>query len=126
LIFCASLVQAEIRTIRRKSAGLALYVYYVYTIYIITNLNTMKTATVNFKTDPKTKRAAQKGAQAMGLPLSTLLNGYLKEVANAKHATIHLDSNVEASIAEGLKDIQEGRVSGPFETHKDLMRHLNK
>jgi AbrB family looped-hinge helix DNA binding protein len=36
------------------------------------------------------------------------------------------EEDIEAAIAEGLKDIEEGRVSGPFETHEELMRHLQK
>lgn len=86
----------------------------------------MKTATINFKTDPKIKRAAQKRAEALGMPLSTLLNDYLDKIARSKSATIYLDDPVGASIAEGLSDIEAGRVSCPFETHKAFMRHLNK
>ena len=35
-------------------------------------------------------------------------------------------ADIEAAIAEGLKDIEEGRVFGPFNTTKELLEHLHK
>ena len=31
---------------------------------------------------------------------------------------------IDAQLAEGLADIKAGRVHGPFETHKDMMKSL--
>lgn len=33
-------------------------------------------------------------------------------------------AHLPKGIQEGLEDIQAGRVSGPFETHEALMKHL--
>lgn len=36
------------------------------------------------------------------------------------------EDEIEAAIAEGLKDIEEGRVSGPFSSAKELISHLHR
>src|SRR5687767_13875295 len=33
---------------------------------------------------------------------------------------------IDGQIAEGLEDVRRGRVHGPFKTHKEMMRFLNK
>jgi len=42
-----------------------------------------------------------------------------KVVIDRKHL-----SHLPKGIQEGLEDIQAGRVSGPFETHEALVKHL--
>ena len=35
-------------------------------------------------------------------------------------------NEIDAAIAEGLKDLAAGRVSGPFKTVEELHAHLHK
>lgn len=36
------------------------------------------------------------------------------------------EAEIEAAIAEGLQDIEAGRVSGPFTTADELISHLHR
>ena len=36
------------------------------------------------------------------------------------------EAEIEAAIAEGLQDIEDGRVSGPFQTADELISHLHR
>lgn len=90
----------------------------------------MKTATVNFKTDEATKIKAQKVAAQIGIPLSSLLNAYLYELAST--GTVHFTASepmtekMEQLISEAEREIAAGDVSGPFETLEEMFEHLDK
>lgn len=89
----------------------------------------MKTAIINFKTEPATKRKAQIVAQKIGIPLSSLLNAYLYELAatGSVHFTVAepMTEKMEQVIAQAEKDIAAGEVSGPFNTLEDMFDHLD-
>lgn len=44
-------------------------------VYTIDNMKTV----INIRTDPEVKHRAQKAAKAIGIPLSTIINAYLKQ-----------------------------------------------
>ncbi len=89
----------------------------------------MKTATVNFKTDEKTKLRAQAVAKQIGIPLSNLLNAYLYELAatGSVHFTASepMTEQMEKAIEEAEREIKAGKVSGSFETLEELFVHLD-
>jgi addiction module RelB/DinJ family antitoxin len=89
----------------------------------------MKAATINFKTDLSTKQKAQDVASRLGIPLSNLLNAYLYELAEtgSVHFTLTepMTQKMEEMITDAEKDIQNGNVSGPFETLEDMFAHLD-
>lgn len=89
----------------------------------------MKTATINFKTDENTKKRAQVVADAVGIPLSNLLNAYITDLATTGQvhfmASEPMTSKMEELIEQSQNDIALGEVSGPFYSTKSLMKHLN-
>jgi addiction module RelB/DinJ family antitoxin len=89
----------------------------------------MKTAIINFKTDPDTKLKAHAVADRLGIPLSNLLNAYLHELAvtGAVHFAVAepMTVKMEQAVAQAEKEIAAGEVSGPFETLEDMFTHLD-
>lgn len=90
----------------------------------------MKTAIINFKTDPALKRKAQKKADELGISLSTALNAYLRRFLRAKDIDFVEDELVPTAYLEkelkvSEKDIEAGRVSPHFKTTKEMAAWLN-
>ncbi len=89
----------------------------------------MKTAILNVKVDEKVKKRAQEVAAGFGIPLSTLVNAYLIELANT--GQIHfttvepMTEKMEKIIEQAQKEIAGGHTSGPFETLDELFDHLD-
>lgn len=89
----------------------------------------MKTAVVNFKTSNETKKKALQVAKQLGIPLSSILNAYLSELASsgAVHFSVAepMTEKMEKIIAEAEKEIAAGETSGPFETLDEMFNHLD-
>lgn len=89
----------------------------------------MKTATINFKTDPATKLKARKAAEELGIPLSNLLNAYLHELASTGTVYFSITEPVtektEKVMAKIEQEIAEGELSEPFDNLDSLFRHLD-
>lgn len=89
----------------------------------------MKTATINFKTDEATKRKAQAVSKQIGIPLSSLLNAYVRQLASTGTVYFAADEpmtpKMEKVIERIEKEIASGELSGPFETDEELYDHLD-
>lgn len=91
------------------------------------------TSTIQIRTDKKTKDAAKKLAESLGMNLSTTVNIFLKhfvvygglpfEVKNEK--PLVPSKKLEKILAESEKDFQEGRFT-TFTSKEDLVRHFKK
>lgn len=97
-------------------------VYKVYTLY------SMNTAVINIKVEPNTKRNAQKIAEELGLSLSSVINGLLKQFVRTKAVTFSLPEEPSEYMIKSLKeaeeDIKAGRVSPTFNNAKDAIAWL--
>lgn len=89
----------------------------------------MKTAILNVKVDEQIKKRAQAVAGGFGIPLSTLVNAYLIELANT--GQIHFSTvepmteKMEKIVEVAQREIAQGETSGPFETLEELFEHLD-
>jgi addiction module RelB/DinJ family antitoxin len=89
----------------------------------------MKTAILNVKVDEQIKKRAQAVAGGFGIPLSTLVNAYLIELANT--GQIHFSTvepmteKMEKIVEAAQREIAQGETSGPFETLEELFEHLD-
>ncbi|OGD84953.1 hypothetical protein A3B51_01345 [Candidatus Curtissbacteria bacterium RIFCSPLOWO2_01_FULL_41_18] len=90
----------------------------------------MNTSVVNVKVNPQVKKEAQAVAEDLGLTLSTLINGYLKQLIRNK--TVVFSSLEEAptdylleSLRESREDIKANRVSPTFSNADDAVDWLN-
>lgn len=91
----------------------------------------MNTAVINIKTDPGLKLQAQRIATDLGFSLSSLINGYLKQLTRTK--TIFFSaSNEEPSdyliqaLKESEADRKAGRTSPTFTNADDAIAWLRK
>lgn len=89
----------------------------------------MNTAVVNVKVNPKVKKEAQKVAERLGLSLSSLINGYLKQIIRTKRVSFDLsyeptDYLIQA-LEETRRDREEGFVSPGFDNTKDAIAWLD-
>ena len=89
----------------------------------------MNTSVINIRTQPDVKKAAQQVAEDLGMNLSVLINGFLKNLI--KTNTISLKVSEEPSeylinsIKETEEDVKNGRVSPLFENADEAVAWLN-
>lgn len=89
----------------------------------------MQTSIVNVKVNPEVKKKAQQVAADLGLSLSALINGYLRNLIKTK--VVHFDLKEEPSeyliqsIKEAEEDIKAGRLL-TFKNLKDSLGYLDK
>lgn len=90
----------------------------------------MNTAVVNVKVDVNVKKEARKVAGELGLSLSALINGFLKQLIRNKTVTFStLKEEPSEYFLEALrqskKDIKAGRVTS-FASSDEEFRYLDK
>lgn len=88
----------------------------------------MKTI-LNIKTDKEIKTGAQKTAAELGVPLSTVVNSFLKQFVRDKTVTFSTYAKpspyLQKIIAEAREDLQSGKAVGPFDSVHALMKSLH-
>ena len=90
----------------------------------------MNTTVINIKTDPKIKKEAQKVAADLGLSLSGVINGFLKQFVRTKTVIFTLDESIPSrylldSIELANKDRKNGNVHA-FKNNKEALEFLDK
>ncbi|EKD85343.1 MAG: hypothetical protein ACD_38C00038G0007 [uncultured bacterium] len=89
----------------------------------------MNTAVINIKINPQVKKDAQKVAGKLGLSLSSLINGYLRQLIKTKTVTFSLREEPSEymiqALKESRKDIKAGRVIS-FKKPNDALDYLDK
>ncbi len=89
----------------------------------------MNTTVINIRTQRNIKKAAQQVAEDLGMNLSVLINGFLKNLIKTK--TINLVDSEEPSqylidsIKEAEEDIRAGRVIS-FKDGSKAIKYLDK
>jgi len=77
------------------------------------------------------KSDAQKLAKNFGLPLSAIVNIYLREFVREKRVVFSEppmpNAKTRKILDQALKDIKQGKnLIGPFETAEEMMKSLRK
>ena len=85
---------------------------------------------LNIKTDREVKIEAQKIARELGVPLSTVINAYLKEFVREREVHLSLAPRMShrlEKLLEGVeKDIKTGRnLSQAFSSGKQMDTYLD-
>ena len=85
---------------------------------------------INLRIDKGVKQEAQKLAEAMGIPLSTLINAYLKQLVRNREVHISaapkMSPYLEKIIAEAEEDFRAGKnISPEFDNAEDAIQWLN-
>ena len=89
----------------------------------------MKTL-INIKTEKETKEKAQEAARNLGLPLSAIMNAYLREFIRSKAVTFSQEPIVRSEIKKLLhtahRDFKTTKnIFGPFATGKKMDTYLD-
>ena len=91
-----------------------------------TNTKTLLTV----KTDKALKKAAEETASRVGLPLGTVVNGFLRNfVAEQKiefSAPLIPNARTRRIIDEARREYAAGKSYGPFKTVDDLFKSLER
>jgi addiction module RelB/DinJ family antitoxin len=90
----------------------------------------MKTV-LNVKTDVEVKKQAQELAKHLGVPLSTVVNAYLKEFVYSGEFTLRREPRLRPEVAKRIdKAVEETKkgigLSSSFKTVEEAMAWLNK
>lgn len=90
----------------------------------------MKTV-LNIKTDKDVKEEAQKLARELGVPLSTIVNVYLKQFIRTKEFTFSLarqmSPELERTLEQAERDYAKGRnISPAFSDAKSALGWLDR
>lgn len=90
----------------------------------------MNTTVINIKTDKNLKKDAQRLAKNFGLPLSTVVNTYLREFVREKRIVFSEPPtpNIKTRkiLDKAIADIKSGKnLVGPFETVEDMDQFLD-
>lgn len=91
----------------------------------------MNTAVIITKTDPEIKLEAQKVAKELGFNLSTLVNGWLRQLIKTKTVTFSASDEEPSEYLLSLmkqaeEDYKKGNTSPAFRTGKDAVEWLEK
>lgn len=79
-----------------------------------------------FRLDTSVKHKAQKVAESINMPLSTIVNNYLYHFSNNKELAFEYPSpKLIKMIEESEKDCKNGHVSPTFTNAHDAMKWLN-
>ena len=84
----------------------------------------MKTM-INIKADKEVKERAQRIAEELGLPLSTVINAYLKEFIRNREVKFsiepQLNPEIERLLKQASKDYKQGKNISPAFSDPDKM-----
>ncbi|MDO8657271.1 MAG: type II toxin-antitoxin system RelB/DinJ family antitoxin [Candidatus Levybacteria bacterium] len=90
----------------------------------------MNYAIVNLKVDLKTKKEAQRIAEEIGVPLSTLLKSYIKQLIRTKRVSFDVSEEPSEyllkAIRESEEDLEKNEASPIFDDPKKAIDYLHK
>jgi addiction module RelB/DinJ family antitoxin len=84
---------------------------------------------INVKTDKKLKAEAKKVSEELGVPLSTVINAFLKQFVRDKEITLSANRYrptpyLESILKQAQAEYEAGDFVGPFKTGEDFIAHL--
>ena len=89
----------------------------------------MNTTVINIKTNKDLKTEIQKVASELGISVSALINGYLKQVVRSKKVIFTIDEKPSeyliGAIKQARKERKEGKSSPVFDKAEDAIKWLD-
>lgn len=90
----------------------------------------MAKTTINIKADKEVKEQAQRTAKRLGMPLSVVINAYLKQFIRTKEVHFSARETPKSHIRKRWdrirKDIEKGKNLSPaFDNAEDAIRYLH-
>ncbi len=101
------------------------WIYFGYTLF------SMSTQVITIKVDPTIKKQAQNAAEELGLSLSAVLKGYLKQFIRTKTITFSASDEKPSQylidmVKQAREDLKTGEASPTFKTGEDAVAWLEK
>ena len=89
----------------------------------------MAKITINIKADKDVKQKAQKVAERLGMPLSTIINAYLNQFIRTKEIHFYLEGELKLSVKRRLDQLQKEAMAGKnlspaFSNADEAIRYL--
>lgn len=89
----------------------------------------MNTAIINIKTDKNLKTEIQRLANELGISVSALINGYLKQVVRSQKVIFTIDEKPSEylikAIQQARNERKEGKSSPVFDNAEDAIKWLD-
>ena len=89
----------------------------------------MNTAVINIKTDKDLKTEIKKVASDLGISVSALINGYLKQVVRSQKVIFTIEEKPSKYLIEAIKQARkerkEGKSSPVFDKAEDAIKWLD-
>ena len=82
----------------------------------------MATANMSIRMDSEVKSQAQMIFSQFGLDMTTAINMFLRQAIRERG--IPFDLHLGGSLEQAMRDIEEGRVYGPYATVKEAMASM--
>ncbi|MCL4353734.1 type II toxin-antitoxin system RelB/DinJ family antitoxin [Patescibacteria group bacterium] len=92
----------------------------------------MNYAVVTTKIDPQTKKQAMATAEELGMPLSVIIKGFLKQFIRTKTITFSAQEEeipseyFKQTLAKARKNWEEGKGSPVFHTPEEAVKWLDE
>jgi addiction module RelB/DinJ family antitoxin len=85
---------------------------------------------ISVKVNKELKEQAQEVAKSVGIPLSTLINAYLRQLVVTRRvdfsAPEEMTPEMEKLIAKAEQEIANGAISGPYKTAEEFVKSLSR
>ncbi|TSC79300.1 MAG: hypothetical protein G01um101429_535 [Parcubacteria group bacterium Gr01-1014_29] len=90
----------------------------------------MAKTTLNIKADVEVKKRAQRTARELGMPLSTVINAYLKQFIRTKEVHFSVEGKLKPEVKKHLDRLHEEALTGKnishvFDSYEKAVRYLN-
>lgn len=91
----------------------------------------MAKTTINIKADARVKKRAQRVAQDLGMPLSTVINAYLNQFIRTREVHFYLpEGELKPSVKKRLDRLEREALAGKnlsptFHTSEEMDAYLN-
>ncbi len=89
----------------------------------------MNTAIINIRTEPHIKEQAQETAENLGISLSSLINGFLRQLVKTKSVHFTVTEKPSQYLLDSIKQAKKERLRGKaspiFDTAEDAIKWLN-
>ncbi|MFH1946616.1 MAG: type II toxin-antitoxin system RelB/DinJ family antitoxin [Candidatus Magasanikbacteria bacterium] len=85
----------------------------------------MKSAMITLKIDPKTKKEAKQVAEDLGFSLSSLLNGFLKDLIYNREINFSRKEEPSDYLIEAIREAEEERKKGNYYSFEDSQKAID-
>lgn len=89
----------------------------------------MNYSVITTKVDPATKKSAQQTAQELGIPLSVLIKGFIKQLIRTKSVAFSVANEIPNTYLQGVlkraeENYKKGNTSPAFKTGAAAVKYL--